>query len=134
MFGLPDRGSRSAASDEVAAAGSRSDGSGWPDLSGPGAAASGVASEAVSTAAPADLSVTADSFRVRCPDCGPQVIPITDVRYVETGDDASTNRYMFACPECGVRVRRPAGPEISEILRSSGVATLALHRGSGEAV
>lgn len=89
--------------------------------------------EPVDAAPPPDLSASAESFRVRCPDCGPQIIPISDVRYVETGDGASANRYVFACPECGVRVRRPAGPEISEILRSSGVATLALHRGSGEA-
>lgn len=75
-----------------------------------------------------------EAFRVRCPDCGPQVIAVSEVRYVETGADASSNRYVFACPECGTRVRRPAGPELSEILRSSGVATLALHRGPGEAV
>jgi endogenous inhibitor of DNA gyrase (YacG/DUF329 family) len=86
------------------------------------------------SAAAQGAAAPAESFRVRCPDCGPQVVPISEVRYVETGDDATANRYMFTCPECGTRVRRPAGPEISEILRSSGVATLALHRGSGEAV
>jgi predicted RNA-binding Zn-ribbon protein involved in translation (DUF1610 family) len=78
--------------------------------------------------------VEPESFRVRCPDCGPQLIPVSAIRYVETGEDATANRYVFACPECGTRVRRPAGPELSEILRSAGVATLALHRGPGEAV
>jgi endogenous inhibitor of DNA gyrase (YacG/DUF329 family) len=77
------------------------------------------------------------SFRVRCPDCGPQVVATSDLRFVEsdggTGEEGSANRYVFACPECGMRVRRPAGPELSEILRASGVATLALHRGPGTA-
>ena len=75
-----------------------------------------------------------ETFRVRCPDCGPQVVAVSAVRYVETGEGPAANRYVFACPECGARVRRPAGPELSEILCSSGVATLALHRGPGEAV
>ncbi len=90
------------------------------------------------TETPTPISDPDDSgestFRVRCPDCGPQVVAISEVRYVETGDDASANRYVFPCPECGVRVRRPAGPEITEILRASGVATLALHRRLGDAV
>jgi hypothetical protein len=86
------------------------------------------------------------TFRVRCPDCGPQHVAASDLRFVETvpqdaadvdgveeAADAAgpTNRYVFVCPECSTRVRRPAGPELSEILRSSGVATLALHRGPG---
>ena len=101
-----------------------------PQSDAPAADATAATASTAATAA----TVSTETFRVRCPDCGPQVIPISEVRYVETGDDATANRYMFACPECGARVRRPAGPEISEILRSSGVATLALHRGSGEAV
>ena len=86
------------------------------------------------------------TFRVRCPDCGPQHVAASDLRFVQTvppdAEDADgveetvetvgpANRYVFVCPECGTRVRRPAGPELSEILRSSGVATLALHRGPG---
>jgi predicted RNA-binding Zn-ribbon protein involved in translation (DUF1610 family) len=72
------------------------------------------------------------AFRVRCPDCGPQHVAISDLRLVETESAAgAANRYVFACPECGSRVRRPAGPELSEVLRASGVATLALHRGPG---
>jgi hypothetical protein len=78
----------------------------------------------------------AATFRVRCPDCGPQIIPIAAVRFVQTrdGGDPSANRYVFTCPQCRSKVRRPAGPELAEILRASGVATLALHRGSGEPV
>ncbi|MBW8806377.1 MAG: hypothetical protein JF587_21375 [Catenulisporales bacterium] len=72
-------------------------------------------------------------FRVRCPDCGPQYVAIADVRFVSTGG-ADTDRYLFTCPACGARVRRPAGPELAEILRTSGVATLALHRGPGQAL
>lgn len=76
------------------------------------------------------------TFRVRCPDCGPQVIAVSAVRFVQTrdGDDPSANRYVFTCPQCRSKVRRPAGPELAEILRASGVATLALHRGSAEPV
>lgn len=76
------------------------------------------------------------TFRVRCPDCGPQVVPISAVRFVQTrgGDDPAANRYVFTCPQCRTKVRRPAGPELAEILRAAGVATLALHRGSGEPV
>lgn len=76
------------------------------------------------------------TFRVRCPDCGPQVIAVSAVRFVQTreSDDPSANRYVFTCPQCRSKVRRPAGPELAEILRASGVATLALHRGSAEPV
>lgn len=87
---------------------------------------------------PSDPQPEPAAFRVRCPDCGPQHVAISDLRFVETesdpsdpGDTGSANRYVFACPACGTRVRRPAGPELSEILRSSGVATLSLHRGPG---
>lgn len=78
----------------------------------------------------------AATFRVRCPDCGPQIIPISAVRFVQTsaGGDPAANRYVFTCPQCRAKVRRPAGPELAEILRASGVATLALHQGSGEPV
>ena len=47
---------------------------------------------------------------------------------------AEANRYLFTCPACGARVRRPAGPELAEILKSAGVATLALRRGPGQAL
>jgi hypothetical protein len=100
-------------------------------------AAIGVESVAVRTvppAAPADAAPRAADFRVRCPDCGPQYVAIADLRFVETGDGAEANRYLFTCPACGARVRRPAGPELAEILRSSGVATLALRRGPGQAL
>ena len=83
-------------------------------------------------APPAPAPVAA--FRVRCPDCGPQYVAVADVRFVETGEGADANRYLFTCPACGARVRRPAGPELAEILKSSGVATLALRRGSGQAL
>ncbi|MEZ0113999.1 putative RNA-binding Zn-ribbon protein involved in translation (DUF1610 family) [Catenulispora sp. EB89] len=76
----------------------------------------------------------AADFRVRCPDCGPQYVAVADVRFVETGDGADANRYLFTCPACGARVRRPAGPELAEILKSAGVATLALRRGPGQAL
>lgn len=82
---------------------------------------------------PAPPSTGAPDFRVRCPDCGPQYVAITDVRFVSTGG-ADSDRYLFTCPACGARVRRPAGPELAEILRTSGVATLALHRGPGQAL
>jgi hypothetical protein len=85
---------------------------------------------AAPTAAPAPVA----DFRVRCPDCGPQYVAIADVRFVETGDGADANRYLFTCPACGARVRRPAGPELAEILKSAGVATLALRRGPGQAL
>ncbi|MBS2538129.1 hypothetical protein KGQ20_35795, partial [Catenulispora sp. NF23] len=84
-------------------------------------------------AAPQQAAPAAD-FRVRCPDCGPQYVAIADVRFVETGDGAEANRYLFTCPACGARVRRPAGPELAEILKSAGVATLALRRGPGQAL
>ena len=76
----------------------------------------------------------AADFRVRCPDCGPQFVAVADLRFVETGDGAEANRYLFTCPACGARVRRPAGPELAEILKSAGVATLALRRGPGQAL
>ncbi|MEY9927647.1 putative RNA-binding Zn-ribbon protein involved in translation (DUF1610 family) [Catenulispora sp. GP43] len=77
---------------------------------------------------------SAADFRVRCPDCGPQYVAVSDLRFVETGDGAEANRYLFTCPACGARVRRPAGPELAAILKSSGVATLALRRGPGQAL
>ncbi|NUR27636.1 MAG: hypothetical protein HOV83_17640 [Catenulispora sp.] len=85
------------------------------------------ATESADTAPPAD-------FRVRCPDCGPQYVAVADVRFVSTGGGADTDRYLFTCPACGVRVRRPAGPELARILRTSGVATLALRRGPDQAL
>ena len=100
-------------------------------------AAIGVESVALRNSNPAsppsapDPSPAAD-FRVRCPDCGPQYVAVADVRFVETGDGAEANRYLFTCPACGARVRRPAGPELAEVLKSSGVATLALRRGPGQ--
>jgi hypothetical protein len=100
-------------------------------------AAIGVESVAVRTAPPAAppaAPASAADFRVRCPDCGPQYVAIADMRFVETGDGAEANRYLFTCPACGARVRRPAGPELAEILKSSGVATLALRRGPGQAL
>jgi hypothetical protein len=87
-----------------------------------------------SAAASPDAPPPAADFRVRCPDCGPQFVAVADVRFVETGDGAEANRYLFTCPSCNARVRRPAGPELAEILKSSGVATLALRRGPGEAL
>ena len=104
-------------------------------------AAIGVESVALRSAAPTRPSApapvaptSAADFRVRCPDCGPQFVAIADVRFVETGDSAEANRYLFTCPACGARVRRPAGPELAEILKSAGVATLALRRGPGQAL
>ncbi|MFL6111768.1 MAG: hypothetical protein ACJ786_10505 [Catenulispora sp.] len=87
------------------------------------------------TAGDGSNAPSADSadFRVRCPDCGPQYVAIADVRFVSTGG-ADSDRYLFTCPACGARIRRPAGPELAEILRTSGVATLALHRGPGQAL
>ncbi|ACU71355.1 conserved hypothetical protein [Catenulispora acidiphila DSM 44928] len=79
-------------------------------------------------------SAPAADFRVRCPDCGPQYVAVSDLRFVETGDGAEANRYLFTCPACGARVRRPAGPELAAILKSAGVATLALRRGPGQAL
>jgi hypothetical protein len=73
-------------------------------------------------------------FRVRCPDCGPQYVAVAHVRFVSTGGGADTDRYLFTCPACGIRVRRPAGPELAHILRTSGVATLALRRGPDQAL
>ncbi|NUR62749.1 MAG: hypothetical protein HOV87_29450 [Catenulispora sp.] len=92
-----------------------------------------------STEGVADAPSAAD-FRVRCPDCGPQYVAIADVRFISTsgdgpdGGDADTDRYLFTCPACGLRVRRPAGPELARILKSSGVATLALRRGTDQAL
>ena len=104
-------------------------------------AAIGIQSVAMSNATSAhptaplpDAAPPAADFRVRCPDCGPQFVAIADVRFVETGDGAEANRYLFTCPSCRARVRRPAGPELAEILKSSGVATLALRRGPGQAL
>jgi DNA-directed RNA polymerase subunit RPC12/RpoP len=101
----------------------------------PGEATAAPRSLGLGPETPADPPEPA-TFRVRCPDCGPQIIPISAVRFVQTrgGDDASANRYVFTCPQCRSKVRRPAGPELAEILRASGVATLALHQGSGEPV
>jgi predicted RNA-binding Zn-ribbon protein involved in translation (DUF1610 family) len=79
-------------------------------------------------------AATAADFRVRCPDCGPQYVAIADVRFITTGGDADTDRYLFTCPACGLRVRRPAGPELARILKSAGVATLALRRGPDQAL
>ncbi|GAA2063092.1 hypothetical protein GCM10009839_87930 [Catenulispora yoronensis] len=81
----------------------------------------------------ADALPPAD-FRVRCPDCGPQFVAVADVRFVSTGRGADTDRYVFTCPACRVRVRRPAGPELARILKTSGVTTLALRRGPDQAL
>jgi hypothetical protein len=108
------------------------DGSDGPGGPGDGPGPGGLGREPETAADPGDAA----TFRVRCPDCGPQIIPISAVRFVQTraGDDPAANRYVFTCPQCRSKVRRPAGPELAEILRASGVATLALHRGSGEPV
>ena len=102
--------------------------------------------EAVETTEPVEAAEAAEAvdggaqtpaaadFRVRCPDCGPQYVAIADVRFISTGGDADTDRYLFTCPACGLRVRRPAGPELARILRSAGVATLALRRGPDQAL
>lgn len=105
---------------------------GVPDASAAAAGPGGLGGEPGTAADPGEAA----TFRVRCPDCGPQIIPISAVRFVQTqtGDDPAANRYVFTCPQCRSKVRRPAGPELAEILRASGVATLALHRGSGEPV
>ncbi|NUP48535.1 MAG: hypothetical protein HOW97_14680, partial [Catenulispora sp.] len=81
-----------------------------------------------------DPATPGPDFRVRCPDCGPQYVAIADVRFVSTGGGADTDRYLFTCPACGLRVRRPAGPELARILRTSGVATLALRRATDQAL
>ena len=82
-----------------------------------------------------DTPAPVADFRVRCPDCGPQYVAVADVRFVSTGgDEHGGDRYLFTCPSCGTRVRRPAGPELAEILRTSGVATLALRRAPDQAL
>jgi hypothetical protein len=115
---------------------------GGPSASGAPSGGAGHDGRPASAAGPGGLGRAPETaagqatFRVRCPDCGPQVIAVSAVRFVQTreGDDPSANRYVFTCPQCRSKVRRPAGPELAEILRASGVATLALHRGSGEPV
>ncbi|GAA1956332.1 hypothetical protein [Catenulispora subtropica] len=102
-------------------------------LTGGRAASGGSEPEPPVTVDDSSTTESAD-FRVRCPDCGPQFVKVADVRFVSTGGGADTDRYLFTCPSCGIRVRRPAGPELAAILKTSGVATLALRRGPDQAL
>jgi predicted RNA-binding Zn-ribbon protein involved in translation (DUF1610 family) len=67
-------------------------------------------------------------FRVRCPECGPQSVPVTEVRLViglrTTSRGGASGRYTFTCPACGVTVRRPADDALIAVLDAAGVTTL----------
>lgn len=61
--------------------------------------------------------------RVRCDDCGPQLIPLAGVRLLSFSAAAS---YTFTCAGCGKRVRRPADAALRRVLREAGAVGLAL--------
>jgi RNase P subunit RPR2 len=59
--------------------------------------------------------------RVRCDACGPVMVPPADLRLLGSGDRAT---YACTCPDCGVRIRRPADAALAEVLRGAGVSAL----------
>lgn len=62
--------------------------------------------------------------RVRCDDCGPQVIALSGIRVLHK---AERSDYMFTCDRCGLRNRRPADASMRAVLRSAGAVELRLH-------
>jgi endogenous inhibitor of DNA gyrase (YacG/DUF329 family) len=68
------------------------------------------------------------TFRVRCPACGPQSVPVTEVRLVtglrRASRGGASGRYAFTCPGCGASVRRPADDALIALLDAAGVTAL----------
>jgi hypothetical protein len=62
-----------------------------------------------------------ERVRVRCDACGPVMLAPADLRLLGSGDGAT---YTCVCPQCGVRVRRPADAALAEALRAAGVGSL----------
>ncbi len=61
------------------------------------------------------------ALRVACPDCGNVKVDADGVSLERSGTTGSTGTYVFACPRCGDRVLRIAGPHQIERLIRSGV-------------
>lgn len=62
-------------------------------------------------------------LKVTCPTCGHVRLAPADVRLV-VGAPPRGSYYLFRCPQCDVRVRRPAPPEIVTALVEHGVPTV----------
>lgn len=62
-------------------------------------------------------------LKVTCPTCGHVRLTPTDVRLV-VGTPPRGSYYLFRCPQCDVRVRRPAPEEVVRALVEHGVPTV----------
>jgi hypothetical protein len=58
---------------------------------------------------------------VRCERCGPRVVAPAAVRLLGR---AGGWEYLFACPDCGARARRPADAALRAALRAAGAGEL----------
>lgn len=74
--------------------------------------------------------MTGTPARVRCDRCGPRLVPLAQVRVL---DLAGHCEYVFTCPGCGLRTRRPADAELLAVLRAAGAASLTLYSGEPDA-
>jgi RNase P subunit RPR2 len=68
--------------------------------------------------------VTEAPVRVRCARCGPRLVPLACVRVLSRAAGAE---YVFTCPECHTRVRRPADARMIAVLREAGALSLTVH-------
>ena len=62
-------------------------------------------------------------LKVTCPVCGHVRVPTEDVRIV-VGEPPKGSYYVFACPDCGRRVRRPVTEDVVAELVSRGVPSV----------
>jgi len=60
----------------------------------------------------------AATVKVTCPGCGHVRLDAGDVRLVR---GSGRSYYLFRCPGCGARVRRPAAEEVVTLLVQGGV-------------
>jgi len=65
----------------------------------------------------------ATKLKVTCPGCGHVRLPSGDVRLV-VGSGRRGTFYVFRCPDCGTRVRRPAPEPVAATLLERGVTAL----------
>ena len=59
-------------------------------------------------------------LKVTCPACGHVRVNAVDVRIV-VGSPPKGAYYVFGCPDCSLRVRRPVTPDVVEELVARGV-------------
>lgn len=62
-------------------------------------------------------------LKVTCPLCGHVRVPTADVRIV-VAEPPKASYYVFSCPGCTKRVRRPVTPDVVDELVSRGVPSV----------